>query len=133
MWEAYDMKEEDFLWSGIHFLGGISGDNRGTCGALSGAAVFLGLHHRCSFADKNKAKAARNMSRGQAGRMVKEFSEKFGHVACRELLEIDFSVPGAYEQFRSSGIAEKKCFQYVYFLIEKLYGFENETNAVAAV
>ena len=125
MWEAYDMRDENYLWAGIHFMGGVSGDNRGTCGAVSGAAVCLGLRHRCSFEDKAKAKAARNESRVQAGKLIKAFGDKFGHVACQELLEIDFSVPGAYQQFRSSGIAEKKCYQYVYFLIEKLYALEN--------
>jgi len=48
------------------------------------------------------------------------------NVNCQDLLSIDFSVPGAYLKFRSSGIAEKKCYQYVYFLIEKLYGFAGE-------
>ena len=129
MWEAYDMKDENYLWSCIHFMGGIAGENRGTCGALSGAGVCLGLHFRCSFEDKAKAKAARNQSRVHAGKLVKEFTEKFGHVACQELLEIDFSVPGAYQKFRSSGIAEKKCFQYVIFLVEKLYEVENEGAA----
>jgi C_GCAxxG_C_C family probable redox protein len=129
MWEAYDMKDENYLWAGIHFMGGVGGDNRATCGAVSGAAVCLGLRDRSSFEDKAKAKAARNLSRQHAGQMVKEFAEKFGHVACRELLQIDFSVPGAYQEFRNSGIAEKKCYQYIYFLIDKLYAFENQSGS----
>ncbi|MBU4053530.1 MAG: C-GCAxxG-C-C family protein [Proteobacteria bacterium] len=128
------MQDDNFLWSGIHFMGGISGDNRGTCGAISGAAICQGLRHRCSLAPENKdqAKVARNKSRAQAGALIKEFGEKFGHVACQELLQIDFSVPGAYQEFRSSGIAEKKCYQYVYFLIDKLYAFENEEKSSSA-
>ncbi|MBU4316255.1 MAG: C-GCAxxG-C-C family protein [Proteobacteria bacterium] len=125
------MKDDNYLWSGIHFMGGISGDNRGTCGAVSGAAICQGLRHRCSLAPENKeqAKSARNKSRVQAGTLIKEFGEKFGHVACQELLQIDFSVPGAYQEFRSSGIAEKKCYEYVYFLVDKLYSFENEEDS----
>lgn len=125
MWEAYDMKNEDYLWSGIHFMGGVAGDHRATCGALSGAAVCLGLRAICSFEDKAKAKASRNQSRVHAGKLVKDFGEKFGHVACKELLGIDLDVPGAYQKFRNSDIPEKKCYQYVYYLVEELFELEN--------
>jgi C_GCAxxG_C_C family probable redox protein len=126
MWEAYDMKDENFLWAAIPFMGGISGENLATCGAVSGMAVSLGLRHRCSLANKEAAKAARAKARNLAGKLVKEFTEKFGHVTCQELLGIDFSKPGAYQQFRGSGVAGHKCYEYVYFVIEKLYEFENE-------
>ena len=128
MWEAYDMKDENFLWAGIPFMGGISGENKATCGALSGAAVSLGLRHRCSLNDKQKAKAARNKARFCSGKLVREFTEKFGHVTCQKLLGIDFSVPGAYQKFLSSGIADNKCYQFVYFIIDKLYALENEAE-----
>lgn len=130
MWEAYGMEDENFLWAGIPFMGGICGENKATCGAVSAAAVTLGLYHRTPLADKQKAKTARNLSRKQTGQLVKEFIDTFGHVNCQDLLSIDFSVPGAYLKFRSSGIAEKKCYQYVYFLIEKLYGFANDPGPV---
>lgn len=129
MWEAYDMKDENFLWAAIPFMGGISGENKATCGVLSGAAVALGLRHRHSLADKKQAKEARNKARFHAANLTKAFTEKFGHVTCQQLLGIDFSVPGAYLQFRNSGIAESKCFQYVYFAIEALFQFENKQDA----
>jgi len=129
MWEAYDMKDENFLWTCIPFMGGISGENKATCGALSGAAVSLGLRHRCSLNNREKAKEARNKARYCAGKLVREFTEKFGHVTCQELLGIDFSVPGAYHKFRSSGMAENKCYQFIYFIIKKLYAFENEAES----
>jgi len=126
------MKDENFLWAGIPFMGGISGENKSTCGALSGAAVCLGLRHRCPPDNREQAKAARNRARYYAGRLAREFNGKFGHVTCQELLEIDFSVPGAYQKFRSSGIAESKCYQYVYFVIRKLYAFENEAESASS-
>ena len=128
MWEAYDLKDENYLWAGIPFMGGISGENLATCGAVSGFALSLALRHKTSLAPENKknAKAARNIIRSQSAQVMKEFVEKFGHVTCQELLEIDFSKPGAYQEFKSSGLAEKKCYAYVYFLIEKLYELENQ-------
>lgn len=124
------MKDENYLWAAIPFMGGISGENKATCGAVSAAAVTLGLCHRTPLSDNEKAKTARNMARSQSGQLVKEFIDTFGHVNCQDLLAIDFSVPGAYQNFRNSGIAEKKCYQYVHFIIEKLYAFANEPVTV---
>lgn len=124
MWEAYDMKDENLLWAAIPFMGGISGLNKATCGAVSGSAVTIGLRHRTSLKDRAKAKEARNRARMQSALLVREFNETFGDVNCQALLEIDFSVPGNYKAFRDSGIAESKCYQYVYFVIEKLYDLE---------
>jgi len=129
MWEAYELKDENFLWACIPFMGGISGENKATCGALSGAAVSLGLRHRCSLNNKKEAKAARNKARSCAAKIVREFTEKFGHVTCRELLGIDFSVPGAYQKFLRSGMAENKCYQFVYFIVQKLYALESEAES----
>ncbi len=120
------MKDENLLWAGIPFMGGISGENNATCGAVAGAAVAFGLVHRTPLKNKEKAKAARNKARLHSSRLVKDFIDKFGHVNCQDLLQIDFSVPGAYQKFQSSGIADKKCYQYVNFIIEKFYAFENE-------
>lgn len=119
------MKDENLLWAGIPLMGGISGENAATCGAVSGSAVALGLRHRTPLIDKEKAKAARNRARYQSSSLVKAFTKKFGHVNCKDLLGIDFSVPGNYKKFRDSGIAEKKCYQYVCFIIDTLYSFEN--------
>ncbi len=107
-------------------MGGISGENKATCGAVAGSAVVLGLRHRTSLSDKEKAKSARNKARFQSTQLVKEFMEKYGHVNCFDLLDIDFSVPGNYKKFRDSGIAEEKCYQYVNYIIEKLYSFEKK-------
>ncbi|MBU1369065.1 MAG: C-GCAxxG-C-C family protein, partial [Proteobacteria bacterium] len=74
------MEDENFLWAGIPFMGGICGENKATCGAVSAAAVTLGLYHRTPLADKQKAKTARNLSRKQTGQLVKEFIDTFGHV-----------------------------------------------------
>jgi hypothetical protein len=124
MWEAYDMQNEDFLWAGIPFLSGISGQQQAPCGAVSAAAVALGLRHRCPIEDKREAKQARNRIRGSAGRLVEDFNRKFGDITCGGLLGIDFSKPGEYKRFREDGIWKDKCENYVRFIIETLYAFE---------
>ncbi|MBI5063437.1 MAG: C_GCAxxG_C_C family protein [Desulfatitalea sp.] len=126
MWQAYGMENEDFLWAGIPFLSGISGQQQAPCGAVSAAAVALGLRHRCSLNDKRADKQAREAIRVSSSRLVKEFAQQFGTITCRELLAIDFSKEGEYKRFRESGIWKEKCERYVQYVIERLYAFEDE-------
>lgn len=124
MWEAYELGNEDYLWACIPFMGGIAGQQQAPCGAVSASAVCLGLRHRCSLADKAKAKQARNIARLQAGQLVRAFNDEFGDITCRGLLGIDFSIPGEYQKFRELGIWKDKCEKYIVFVIEKLYEFD---------
>ena len=119
MWETYEFGNEDLLWPGVAFTGGIGGQQQAPCGAISAAAICLGLHYRSH--DKQKAKQARLDARLDAHELIKGFTEKFGSIICSELVEIDFSVPGGYQQFLESGIWREKCDNYVQFVIEKLY------------
>ena len=121
MWEAYDLGNEDMLWSGIAFTGGIGGQQQAPCGAVSASAVCLGLRHRCPLAEKEKAQEARLRARRDANELVRGFTGKFGTIICRDLVGLDFSQPGAYRQFLESGIWREKCDNYVQFAIEKLY------------
>ncbi|OGP50606.1 MAG: hypothetical protein A2Y79_06850 [Deltaproteobacteria bacterium RBG_13_43_22] len=120
------MGNEDFLWAGIPFNGGISGQQLAPCGAVSASAVFLGLRHRCSLADKEQAKQARNTIRLQAGKLVGDFTKQFGDITCRSLLGLDFNIPGEYQRFRESGRSKDTCEKYVLYVIEKLFTFEQE-------
>ncbi len=126
MWDAYDLGNEDFLWAGIPFMGGIGGEQQAPCGAISASAVSIGLRHRCSPADKEKAKQARNAARHYAGQLVRDFTKQFGDITCRGLLGLDFSKPDEYQKFRESGVWNEKCEKYVQYVIEKLYEFEDE-------
>lgn len=124
MWEAYGMGNEDFLWAGIPFMGGIAGNQAGPCGSISAAALCLGLRHRCSLSDKEKAKANRDAVRRYSGELLKGFTKTFGEISCRGLLKIDFTKPGAYKQFRESGVWKDTCEKYMEYIIDKLYDFE---------
>jgi len=123
------MGNEDFLWAGIPFNGGISGHQSAPCGAVSASAISLGLRHRCSLADKEKVKQARNTIRLQAGKLVGDFTQQFGDITCRGLLGLDFNIPGEYQKFRESGKSKDTCEKYVLYVIEKLFDFEEEKGA----
>jgi hypothetical protein len=125
MWEAYELKNEDFLWAGIPFLGGIGGYQNAPCGVVSASAVCLGLRHRCTLSDKERAKQARHAIRSLSANIVTEFNRTFGDITCQGLIGMDFSKPGEYGKFLKSGIWKDTCEKYVTFMIEKLYAFED--------
>ena len=124
------MGNEDFLWAGIPFMGGISGQQHAPCGGISASAISLGLRHRCSSSNKEEVKKARNAARYYAGKLVGEFTAQFGDITCKGLLGLDFSKPGEYQKFRDSGIWKDTCEKYIHFIIEKLYAFEDEKGTI---
>jgi C_GCAxxG_C_C family probable redox protein len=130
MWEAYELGNEDLLWSCIAFTGGIAGQQQAPCGAISASAVCLGLHYRCPPADKQKAKQSRLDARQDANKLVAAFTEKFGSITCRDLIGLDFSKPEEYRRFQESDISKEKCDKFVQFVIEKLYEFDEKRSSV---
>jgi C_GCAxxG_C_C family probable redox protein len=132
MWEAYELGNEDFLWSCIAFNGGIAGQQQAPCGAISASVVCLGLHYRCPLPDKQRAKQSRLAAREDANKLVQAFTEKFGSIICRDLLGLDFSNPEDYRKFQESNISKEKCDKYVQFVIEKLYEFDEKRSSLKA-
>ena len=126
MWEAYGMKNEDFLWAGTAFRGGIAGEQDGPCGVVSGMALALGLRHRCSITDKKKAEQAQKTIYAETAALVKDFKEKFGSITCFGLLGIDLSNEEGMKKARESGAFKDKCPRQVQYAIEKLYELEEK-------
>ncbi len=126
MWEAYGLENEDLLWAGTTFFGGIAGYQKAPCGAVSASAVCLGLRHRCNLADKEKANQAKRDAGSKTGELVRSFAEKFGTIICQDLLGVDFSDPQAARHFFESGMGEEKCHRYVQFVVEKLYELDGK-------
>jgi len=132
MWEAYGLENEDILWTCTAFAAGIAGHQSAPCGAVSASAVCLGLRHRCPLTDRRKAKQERFDAREDAGQLVRSFTDRFGTIACGDLLGLDFSKPGAYHTFLESGIWKDKCSKYVQFVIEKLYELDEKRSDARA-
>jgi C_GCAxxG_C_C family probable redox protein len=86
MWEAYGLENEDFLWTGTGFFGGIGGYQKAPCGAVSASAICLGLRHRCPADDEEKVRQAKWNVSQKAGKIVGNFAEKFGTIICQDLL-----------------------------------------------
>lgn len=126
MREAYGMENDDLLWAGTTFFGGIAGYQKAPCGAVSASAVCLGLRQLCSPGDEEKVQQAQQTARSKARELVQSFAEKFGNIICLELIGADFSNPEEARKFFDSGMGEQKCHQYVRFCVEKLYELDDE-------
>ena len=128
MWEAYDMKNEDFLWAAAAFQGGIGGRQIGPCGAVSAGVICLGLKNRCSLAYVEKARQAQDAAYEDAAELVKSFVAEFGAFTCRDLLGFDFSDEVARKNARESGLYEEKCEKQIPFVVKKLYELDAKRN-----
>jgi hypothetical protein len=95
---------------------------------VSASSVAIGLRHRCSLADKGKAKESRAAIRHYAAELVKSFNDSFGHISCEDLIGMDLTDPGQYQKFLVSEIWKEKCAKYVEFAVEKLYEFEDRAG-----
>src|SRR4030043_2025474 len=98
MWETYGLANEDLLWSGIAFTGGIGGQQQAPCGAVTAGAVCLGLRHRCSPEDKQKVKQARLDARQDAHELVRDFTQRVGTIICLDLVGTDFYKHGGNQK-----------------------------------
>ena len=126
MWEAYGLENEDMLWASIALRGGIGGQQQATCGALSSAAVCLGLRHARSLADRKEAEKVEDVVCQKAREIADDFLDKFGAVACFDLVGVELSDEVARKKARESGIIEEKCHNQVRFVIEKLYELDEK-------
>ncbi len=126
MWEAYGLQNEDLLWLGTAFRGGIAGVQEAPCGAVSGATMALGLRHMTGRADKAKMEIADKAIYTEAEWLVKSFKEKFGSITCIGLLGLDLSDEASLKIARESGVFNDKCPRHVLYAIEKLYELEDK-------
>jgi C_GCAxxG_C_C family probable redox protein len=121
MWEAYGWENEELLWAGKVFMGGIAGVQEGPCGAVSGMAMVTGLRHRYTGPDKDIEERERQAAYNEAAALVKDFKQRWGAITCRELYGFDFEDKEAIEKARQSGTFKPECENQVVYAIEKLY------------
>jgi C_GCAxxG_C_C family probable redox protein len=126
MWEAYGLENEDLLWSGAALRGGIGGQQKATCGAVAAAAVALGLRHITPSGDKEKFKEEWEAAAEEAGELANDFVAKFGTTVCLDLVGVDLSVEGAFEEAIKSGRLDLTCHQFIPFIVGKLYEIEEK-------
>jgi C_GCAxxG_C_C family probable redox protein len=91
-------------------FGGGMGRMGGTCGAVTGAIMALGLKY-------GKTKAEDDAIRDKGYGLVREFADKFdernGSLSCRQLVGCDLSTQEGMAMAKEQNLFELKCWKYV--------------------
>jgi len=78
----------------------------GTCGAVVGALMVLGLKDGPDSVDDEEAK---EQLYRRSREFLASFEERHGTILCRELLGHDISTPDGLERARASRVFEERC------------------------
>jgi C_GCAxxG_C_C family probable redox protein len=98
------------LNGGVAFSGG-------PCGALTGAALAVGMLAQRRIADHGTAK---RVARGLVAGTMDAFREEHGTVSCRELIGYDFRAPGGHAAFVASGAWRVGCMRQIELVVSRL-------------
>ncbi|MGD0021374.1 MAG: C-GCAxxG-C-C family protein [Smithellaceae bacterium] len=117
------MNEEDAVKMASALGGGI-GRTGHTCGAVSGAALVIGM--KFGSAD-NTVKHSRNKAYQKAKDLLEKFTALNKSVLCKDLLGYDISSNEGLKQARESGVMVQKCPGFVSSAAKILESIINET------
>ncbi|MEW6225187.1 MAG: C-GCAxxG-C-C family protein [Chloroflexota bacterium] len=88
----------------------------GTCGAISGAALALGMLAGQRIADHGHAK---RVARELTAELMDAFRAAHGAVDCRDLLGVDLRAPGAHDAFIAGGVWRDRCMAQIEFAVAR--------------
>jgi len=103
--EHWGFDREVFLKVSDAFGAGIGGMAT-TCGAVTGAIMTIGLKHGRTQPDDDEAK---QKTRGLVKEFVKQFEARNGSIECRQLLEVDISIPEGMALAEEKGLFDTRC------------------------
>ena len=115
--------DQDSVVLARYFGGGMTRMGQ-VCGALSGAALSLGLRDRCrglSWPDGASPDAEK------VQRLFRRFEAEFGAMTCSGLVGYATDTPEGYERFRADG-KYVSCEGYVSWACDHLYDFLETTS-----
>ncbi len=106
------------------FGSGLSG-TCGTCGALSGAIMGVGL-----AAGRQRSDQPRDAAYAITKKLVAAFEAKFGSINCQQLIDLDLGAPGASDEFRARNLLPQ-CFGYAEEAVRLALAFIAEQDAAS--
>ena len=113
---AYGLDDPEDPSAAIALNGGLAYSG-GLCGALSGAALAVGMLAERRIADHARAK---KVARELVHATMEEFSARHGAVDCRELIGYDLRAPGEHEAFLESGLWREACLAQIRTVVASL-------------
>lgn len=126
---AYGLDDPMDAAAAMALNGGI-GYRGGTCGAITGAALAVGLLAGRRVDDHLAAKrAARRIVAG----LMDAFEAEYGATDCRDLIGYDLRAPGQHEAFIASGIWRDRCMGQIEAAVTRLAPLADPAAWTAAV
>ena len=113
---AYGIEHADDSSAAMALNGGVAYAG-GACGAITGAALAVGLLAGRRLADHS---AAKRVAREVVAGVMEEFRAEHGSVDCRALIELDLRAPGAHTAFLRSGAWVDRCMPQIEFVLRRL-------------
>jgi len=90
-------------------FGGGMGRMAGTCGALTGAFMAIGLKYGVTTPDRE----ARQRTYALVRELAQQFRSRHNSLACKDLLGCDISTPEGFEQAKEKKLFATLCTKYV--------------------
>jgi C_GCAxxG_C_C family probable redox protein len=91
-------------------FGGGMGRMAGTCGAVTGAFMVIGLIHSMT---KKGDLPQKELSYEYIRKFAETFRKRNGSLVCRELMGVDVSTPEGFAESKAKNIARTVCPKYV--------------------
>jgi C_GCAxxG_C_C family probable redox protein len=107
--EHFGLDREIALRVSAGFGGGM-GRLAGTCGAVSGAFMIIGLKYGAVQADDKESK---ENAYAQVREFAQRFTKRHGSLLCKELLGCDISTPEGYQRAKEEQLFTTRCPQLV--------------------
>lgn len=113
---AYGLPDPDAPGAAMALNGGIAYSGS-TCGAITGAALAVGLLAEREIPDRSEAKRA---ARTAVGRVMAEFEATFGATTCSALTGADLSTEAGHRAFIEAGTWRTNCMRQIDFVVAAL-------------
>jgi len=127
--EAFGVPETADSSPAMALNGGIAYSG-GTCGAVTGAALAVGMLAERRFADHGEAKRAARLLTAD---LLTAFEAAFGTSACRELTGSDLRTEAGHRAFIEGGIWRDRCMRQIETAVARLAPLADEAALDAAI
>lgn len=113
---AYGLDDPMDSSAAVALNGGLAWSG-GLCGALTGAALAVGMLAERRIDDHARAKL---VAREVVATLLDEFRAEHGAVDCRDLVGCDLRAPGGHEAFLAGGAWREGCMRQIEFVVARL-------------
>lgn len=126
---AYGMDDPMDASAAMALNGGVA-YRGGTCGAITGAALAVGLLAGQRIDDHV---AAKRVARRLVAGLMDAFETEYGATDCRELIGYDLAAPGQHDAFIASGIWRERCMGQIERAVTRLAPLADPATWATAV